>query len=116
MNIKDRDYYLAGAAIALASTAAILTYSFKKAKTSAAGVSLLLAGLVGYAVGAAAAPEPARAATRRLVVEDLLDDADTERVQSNISEIFGNSADCGGNQAALRSIELDEDASIEDFL
>ena len=116
MNIKDRDYYLAGAAIALASTAALLTYTIKRAKTGTAGVGLLLAGLAGYALGAAAATEPSRAATRRLVVEDLLDDADTERVQTNISEIFGNSADRGTEHAAFRAIEVDEDATIEDFL
>ncbi|MBQ9759734.1 MAG: hypothetical protein IJW16_00135 [Clostridia bacterium] len=114
--MKNKDYYLTGAAIALASTAALAVYAVKKAKTGTAATGLLLAGLAGYAIGAIAATEPARTATRRLAVEDLLDDADTELMQTNISEIFGNAADRGAAPQKLRQIELDEEATIEDFI
>ncbi len=114
--MKNREYYLAGATFALASTAALITYAVKKAKTGKAAVGLLVAGIAGYAIGTIAATEPARAASRRLTVEDLLDDADTELMQSNISEIFGNAADRGATPQVLRQIEVDEEATIEDFI
>jgi hypothetical protein len=116
MKLQNKEYYLAGAAFALASTAALVAYAVKKAKTGKAAIGLLIAGIAGYTVGTIAATEPARAASRRLTVEDLLDDSDTELMQSNVSEIFGNAADRGTAPQALRQIEIDEEATIEDFI
>lgn len=114
--MKNRDYYLAGAALAFASTASIVTYAVRKAKTDKGGVGFLLAGIAGLAAAAYVATEPERDAAKKLAVDDLLDDADTELMQTNISEIFGNAADRGATPQKLRQIEVDEEATIEDFM
>lgn len=114
--MKNRDYYFAGAAFTALSTVAFTFFAFKKAKKEKAYASLLLAGVAGLAVGAMLASKPTRIATDHLAAEDLLDDADTDLMQANISEVLGNAADRGTAPQKLRQIELDEEATIEDFM
>ena len=114
--MKKSDFYLAGAALALASTASIATYAIKKATKEKACVGLLLAGLAGFALSGAVIATPTLQATRNLAVENLLDEADTDLMQVNISEILGNAADRGTESEKFNTIEVDEDATIEDFM
>ena len=114
--MKDKYYYLASAALAVASTASIVTYAVQKSKNQKSNVGLLIAGITGLAGSAFLATRPARDAQKKLTVEDLLDDADTELMQTNISEIFGNAAEQGEAEQTIRQIELDEEATIEDFI
>ncbi len=117
MNATTKQYYLTGAAIALASATAIVGYAVKKAKQEKACIGLLLAGLAGIVCGTAIAAKPARDAVKGLTVENLLDEQDTELMRQNISEILGNVADRGNTAPTKRRvIELDEEATIEDFI
>ena len=112
---KNVNYYLAGAALAIVSTTFVVSFAVKKAQKGKAYAGLLLAGLAGYIISAAVTTEPVREVAKKLEVEDLLDDADTDLMEANISEILGNSADRGAAPRKLRQIEVDEEASIEDF-
>ena len=114
--MKDKYYYLAGVALAVASTASIVTYAVQKNKNEKSNVGLLIAGIAGLAGSAYLATQPVRDAQKKLTVEDLLDDDDTELMQTNISEIFGNAAESEEGDQTIRQIELDEDATIEDFI
>ena len=116
MNATVKKYYWTGATIALASTAAIVSYAVKKAKQEKACVGLLLAGLAGMVGSVLVTAKPARDAVKGLTVENLLDENDTDLMQMNISEILGNAADRGKTPEKLRHIELDEEATIEDFI
>ena len=114
--MKNRDYYFASAALTSLSTAALTLFAVKKTKIGKAYASLFLAGMTGLVVGAVLATQPARIANKSLTVDDLLDDADTDLMQVNISEILGNAADRGTAPQKLRHIEVDEEATIEDFI
>lgn len=116
MNKERLLYTVAGAAVALTSVALIAGYSVRKAKKKG-GVGLLVAGLAGMAVGAALAYKPELDAKRGLTVDELFNDGDMELMQQNISEVLGVSAEQAEVQRApRREIELDEEATIEDFL
>ena len=114
--MKRRDFYLAGAAVALASAASLVTYAIQKSTKEKAGIGYLIAGLAGLAVSGAIAATPTIQATRNLTVENLLDEEDTGLMQENISEILGNAADRGNEGKSFQPIEVDEDATIEDFI
>ena len=117
MNKERLLYTVAGAAVALTSVALVAGYSVRKAKQKSGGVGLLLAGLAGLAVGAALAYKPELDAKRGLTVDELFNDGDMELMQQNISEVLGVSAEqAEAQRAPRREIELDEEATIEDFL
>ena len=117
MNKERLFYTVAGAAVAATSAALIVGYHVCKAKQKAACAGLLVAGIAGMVVGAALAYKPEADARKRLAVEDLFEDDDVELVNRNISEVLGGSADHGEpNRAPMRQIELDEEATIEDFI
>ena len=111
-----KESYLASAVAVTASIASIVTYSVKKATRGKASTLYLLAGAVGFAASAALATKPDRDAVKRLGEALMLDDADADLMQLNISEILGTSADHTETPAKLRQIEIDEDATIEDFI
>ena len=111
-----KEFYIASAATVAASVASIVTYSVKKATKGKANAFYLLAGMAGLAVGAALATKPDRDAAKLLGEAIMLDDADADLMQLNISEILGTSAEHTEAPAKLRHIEVDEEASIEDFI
>ena len=117
MDKKRLLYTVAGAAVAASSAALIVSYAVCKAKKKAACAGLLVAGIAGMAVGAALAYKPEADARKQLTVNDLFDDSDMELVNQNINEVLGISADHGEpNRAPARQIELDDEATIEDFI
>ena len=114
--MTKKDCYIASAALASISIAAIVTYSIKKATKKPVSAGLLILGSAGLAASAALATKPERDAIKRLANEPLLDEDDTDLMQVNISEILGNSADRGTAPKKLRHIEVDEETTIEDFI
>ena len=115
--MKKLAYSIAGAAVAATSVALLASYSVKKRKDDSACAGMLLAGLAGLVIGAAIAYEPTRQATKKLAIEgDILTESDVDLVKENISEVLGNGADRGEKAETLRPIELDEEATIEDFM
>ncbi len=115
---KQLVYSITGAAVAATSVALLLGSTAQKKKdNTAAGVGMLVAGLAGLVLGAAIAYEPTRQAGKRLVSkENMLNESDVDLVTENISEVLGTGADRGKKAEHLRRIEVDEEATIEDFM
>ena len=111
-----KEFYIASAVTTAVSVAGIVTYAVKKATKGKACAWLLLAGMAGLAASAALVTKPDRDAAKSLAEEILLDDADADLMQLNISEILGTGADHVETPKKLRQIEVDEDATIEDFI
>ncbi|MBR2722363.1 MAG: hypothetical protein IKC31_05105 [Clostridia bacterium] len=110
-------YSITGAAVAATSVALITTYAVKKKKEEAVGAGMLIAGLAGLVLGAVIAYEPTRQASKRLVSkENILNESDVDLMSENISEVLGTGVDRGQKAPSLRQIEVDEEASIEDFI
>ncbi|MBE6601050.1 MAG: hypothetical protein E7637_00885 [Ruminococcaceae bacterium] len=86
--MSDKKYFLASAAITLASAAVLITTAKKKPKKSVY-TALVLAGVAGFAGAAALAYQPSRQAKKRLIVEKLVDEIDIPDLEQNISEILG---------------------------
>lgn len=117
MNKERLIYTVAGAAVAATSAALIVGYAVCKTQKKAACAGLLVAGMAGFAIGAALAYKPELDARRGLTVDELLNEGDMELVKQNISEVLGVSVEQTEEQRApRRRIELDEEATIEDFL
>ena len=114
--MTKKAYYLASAAIVAASVASIVTYAVQKATKKNAFPGLLVLGAAGLVAGTAIAAKPGKDAIKRLSDEPLLDEEDTDLMQINISEILGSSAERGEAPKKLRVIEVDEDATIDDFI
>lgn len=108
---------VAGAAVALTSAILVIDYASKRKKDMDPSAGFLLAGIAGLLIGAALPVATGIVEDhKKMDFDGALDDADTDRVKANISEVLGNSADRGKRPEKLRHIELDEDTSIEDFI
>ena len=109
---------LAGAATVLVSAIALIDYGNRKAKCKPAPGAELALGLIGAAAGAAIALLAEKELPKHdLLVEDMLDEEELALMQGNIAEVLGYSADHHHEAAAkLRTIEVDEETSIEDFI
>ena len=116
LKFDKKSYFLTGAAVAAVSAALIIDYAVHKKKEKAVSAGLLVAGIVGLVGSAVLAYQPEKQARRQLTVTDMLDDNDVSLVNQNISEVLKDTADRGVSTAKLRSIEVDEAASVEDFI
>ncbi len=110
---------MAGAATVLASAAILINYGSRKSKDNANGQ--LAAGILGVLAGAALAVLaelnlPKRTTISDLNLSDMLDEEDIALMNQNISDVLGASAEQVAKPEKLRKIELDEDATIEDFM
>lgn len=116
--MKKIVYSIASVAVTATSVALLAGYTVKKKKTDEANLGMLVAGIAGLFVGAAIALEPTRQAAKGLVMEgDVMTEDDVDLMHENISEVLGTgAADRGKKAENLRQIELDEEASIEDFM
>lgn len=116
LKFDKRTYFLTGAAVAAVSAALIVDYAVRKKKEKTVYAGLLLAGMVGLVGSAVLAYQPEKQARKQLTVTDMLDDADVSLVRENISEVLNDAADRGTESSNLRSIEVDETATVEDFI
>ena len=91
--MNEKKYFLASAAVTLASAAVLLATAKRKPKKKVIHASLILAGVAGFAGAAALAYQPHRAAKKRLMIEDILDDIEVEELEDNIAEILGGISD-----------------------
>ena len=106
-----------GAAGAIASGAALVDFAAKKAsKRSGGGLELALA-LTGLAASTSlilyAQTTPIG---EEQEYEDMLSDEDIALMDANISEVLGSSEEHPASAEKSSDIEIDEDASIEDFI
>ncbi len=112
---------MAGAATVLASAAILIDYGHRKSKNAAAHPAELAAGILGALAGVALAvlsevELPKRKTISDLNLCDMLDEDDIALMNQNISDVLGASAEQVAKPEKLRHIELDEDATIEDFM
>lgn len=115
--MKNLAYSVAGAAVGIVSAILLTDYSLRKKQDRPAYTGVLLASVAGLIAGAAIAYQPEREAKKCLTVqENLLDENEISRVKESANEVLGHSADRGTAPENLRTIEVDEETSIEDFL
>ena len=118
--MKKFAFSLAGAATVLASATVLIDYGRRKAKGLDAHPVQLTAGIVGALAGVTLAVlgEVNLPIRKKYVLEldDLLDEEDFALMDENISEVLGGSNDHHARSASIRQIELDEEATIDDFM
>ncbi len=106
-----------GTAGAVASGAAIVDFIGKKASRRAGGGIELALGLTGLAASTSlilyAQTSPIGEEEE---YEDMLSDEDIALMDANISEVLGSSEERPAKKETPSGIEVDEDASIEDFI
>lgn len=108
---------VAGAATMLVSAIVLVDYASRKAAKKKASAGELVVGLVGAAAGAAVTVYAQKADQKKeLLIEDMLDAEDIALMHENISEVLGTGAEHTKKPEQLRTIEVDEDTSIEDFI
>ncbi len=107
-----------GVATVFASAIALIDYGNRKAKNKTASLAELTLGIIGAAVGitltAIAERNPLKTTEKEVL--NLFDESDVDRMVQNISEVLGNSAETKKLEKPMRTIEIDEEDSIEDFI
>ena len=106
-----------GTAGAVASGAAIVDFILKKASRREGGFLELALGVTGLAASASvmiyAQTQPIGAEED---YEDMLSEEDIALMDTNISEVLGSADERPVRREKPSGIEIDEDASIEDFI
>ena len=117
MPSKKHLLHIAATASVFAAGALISDFSVKKGvhkKASPAELILGISGLVissslfAYAYLSREEEEPE--------YEDMLNDEDIALMDSNIAEVLGSSVEQTEKPLALRDVEIDDEATIEDFI
>ncbi len=118
MNKKDL-YSIAGAALAITSTALMIDYAVRKKKDQTPPVGILFASIAGLVAGATIAYQPQKEQAKLLKVDEIFDDeSEVNTLEENINEVLNTSSvDVQVNENPVRkSIEVDNDTTIEDFI
>lgn len=117
MNSKKL-YTLSGVTTLLASTAVLLDYASRlKNKGRKSYFGEFLAGAIGLGIGFCLAYTPKRQEKHPIDRSEFFDDQSEDEVKDNIREVLGESVDRGPVEEKPQSvIEVDRDASIEDFM
>ncbi len=107
---------LTSALLTASSVALIVDYSVRKKKEQTAHPAKLIGGILGLAAGAMVSYLPDHAANKKLPVEQLIDETEEETMNQNIAEVLGSRSEQPSKKAPPRTIELDDETSIEDFI
>ena len=111
---------MAGSVAAVASTVAIVDYINRRISGKSHQqpyVTQLTLGVLGLVAGTALTVwSQMKAEDEQDVIVDVLTDEDIAMMDDNISEVLGTSAEAVETPEKLRQIEVDEDATIEDFM
>lgn len=108
---------IAGAATAFASGTLISDYALRKGVHKRANPTELILGISGLVSSAAVLAYAYLAATEEKDdYEDMLNDEDIALMDANISEVLGASVEHTEKPLSLRLIEVDDEATIEDFI
>ncbi len=116
LKFDKKTYFLTGAAVAAVSAALIVDYAVRKKKEKTVYAGLLLAGMVGLVGSAVLAYQPEKQARKQLTVNDMLDEDEVALVRENIAEVLSDTVERGTESSNLRSIEVDESTTVEDFI
>ena len=111
-------FAITGGALITASVIPMVAYlSSRKKEEQHAGVGMLLGAIAGMTAGILLAYEPRRRARRRVVVDQMFNDDDAEAANRKIDGVLNRNEERAANPESFRrEIDVDEDASIEDFI
>lgn len=116
---KKTVYSIAGAALAITSTALMIDYSVRKKKEQSPSVGILFASIAGLVAGSAIAYRVQKEESKLLKVDEIFDsEADVDTLNDNINEVLNTSSveTQPGENPVRKSIEVDNDTTIEDFI
>ena len=117
MENKNNLFTILGAAVLFSSLATVVDYSVRKKRSKTSHAGELIAGAAGLILGAVLIAEPTQQARRALAKTDLIDDESAAETEQQIREEMNLSVDRGSQPAPpARTIEVDNEASIEDFI
>ena len=114
--MKKLIFTIAGAVTFAASVAVIVDFSVRKANKKRAYSAELIGGIAGVAAGIALALYPQIEDSKKLALHDMLDEEDERLMNQNISEVLNENSVNQKKNGEPRKIEVDEDATIEDFM
>ena len=110
-------FAVAGGAMITASMGAMVAYLSRRKEDQQVGVGMLLGAVAGLTAGILLAYEPERRARRRVVVDQMFDEDDAEVANRRIEQVLNKTDERGVQPAShRREIEVDEEASAEDFI
>ncbi len=116
-DMKKLAFAVAGGAIIATSLGSMIAYLSKKKEDQDVGVGMFLGAIGGLAAGILLAYEPERRARRRVVVDQMFDDDDVEIANRKIDQVLNKPDENGAKPTSHRKeIEVDEEASLEDFI
>ena len=108
---------MVGAATVLASAVAFIDYANRRSKNKDRFVGEVVFGVVGSLAGVALAVLSEKLEQpKELVLEDMISDDDVALMHENISEVLGASAEHAETKKALRTVAVDEETTIDDFI
>lgn len=106
-----------GGALITASIGSMVAYLSRKKEDQDVGVGMLLGAVAGLTAGILLAYEPERRARRRVVVDQMFDEDDAQVADRRISEVLNKPEESGAKPTShRREIEVDQEASLEDFI
>ena len=110
-------FAVTGSALITASVGSMIAYLSRKKEDQDVGVGMFLGAVAGLTAGILLAYEPERRARRRVVVDQMFDEDDAEVANRRISEVLNKPEESGAKpKSHRRAIEVDEEASLEDFI
>ena len=110
-------FAIAGGALITASFVPMVAYLSRRKEDQHTGVGMLLGAVAGLTAGILLAYEPERRARRRVVVDQMFDDDDVTLADSRINNVLNRSEERASKPESLRrEIDVDEEASVEDFI
>ncbi len=110
-------FAIAGGALITASVVPMVAYLSRKKEDQHAGVGMLLGAVAGLTAGILLAYEPERRARRRVVVDQMFDDDDAAVANSRINGVLNRNEERAAKpESHRREIDVDEEATIEDFI
>ena len=110
-------FAIAGGALITASVVPMVAYLSRRKEDQHASVGMFLGAVAGLTAGTLLAYEPSRRARRRVVVDQMFNDDDAEVAGRRIDSVLNRNEERAATPESFRrEIDVDEDASIEDFI
>ena len=115
---KKRIVYAAtGIAVAVGSAIAVADYFDRIRRNRSRTVAELIAGVAGLAAGISIATEPKRETKRAVEIGELFNEEELHQIYQHIQEVLDVHTDAEAKiTLPRRTIEVDDDATIEDFI
>ncbi len=110
-------HVIIGGALIATSLGSMIAYLSRKQEDQHVGVGMFLGAVAGLTAGILLAYEPERRARRRVVVDQMFDEDDAEMANRRIHDVLNKPEERREKPAShRREIEVDEEASLEDFI